>query len=119
LSITKSQPSLEERFKLHKEASSKIKQAVAELGLKLVPKDPAFAANGMTAVYFPEGIAASDIIPRMLKQDVVIAAGLHKEIKEKYFRIGHMGVTVTDSSRGDIDKIISALKTAFAEARVK
>jgi alanine-glyoxylate transaminase/serine-glyoxylate transaminase/serine-pyruvate transaminase len=35
-SITKSEPSLEERFKLHKEASSKIKQAVADLGLKLV-----------------------------------------------------------------------------------
>ncbi|CAE6513669.1 unnamed protein product [Rhizoctonia solani] len=132
-SITKSQPSLEERFRLHKEASSKIKQAVADLGLKLVPTDLAFAANGMTAVptdlafaandmtavYFPEGIAAPDIIPRMLKQDVVVAAGLHKDIKDKYFRIGHMGITVTDNSRGDIDKIISALKKAFAEAQAK
>ncbi|KAF8603763.1 PLP-dependent transferase [Ceratobasidium sp. AG-I] len=118
-SITKNQPSLEDRFKLHKEASSKIKQAAADLGLKLVPKDIAFAANGMTAVYFPEGIAAGDIIPRMLKQDVVIAAGLHKDIKDKYFRIGHMGITVTDNSRGDVDKIIKALKTAFAEAQSK
>jgi alanine-glyoxylate transaminase/serine-glyoxylate transaminase/serine-pyruvate transaminase len=32
-------------------------------------------------VYFPEGISAPDIIPRMLKQDVVVAAGLHKEVK--------------------------------------
>ncbi|CAE6454550.1 unnamed protein product [Rhizoctonia solani] len=118
-SITKSQPSLEERFKLHKEASSRVKQAVSDLGLKLVPKDLAFAANGMTAVYFPEGIVAADIIPRMLKQDVVVAAGLHKDVKDKYFRIGHMGITVTDNSRGDIDKIISALKKAFAEAQAK
>ncbi|CUA78178.1 hypothetical protein RSOLAG22IIIB_02796 [Rhizoctonia solani] len=118
-SITKSQPSLEERFRLHKEASSKIKQTATDLGLKLVPTDLAFAANGMTAVYFPEGIVASDIIPRMLKQDIVVAAGLHKDIKDKYFRIGHMGITVTDESRGDIDKITSALKKAFAEARAK
>lgn len=33
--ITKSQPSLEERFRLHKEASAKIKKAAADLGLKL------------------------------------------------------------------------------------
>ncbi|CAE6369175.1 unnamed protein product [Rhizoctonia solani] len=117
--ITKNQPSLEERFKLHKEASSKIKKAVADLGLKLVPNDLAFAANGMTAVYFPDGISAPDIIPRMLKQDVVVAAGLHKEVKDKYFRVGHMGITVTDESRGDVDKIISALQKAFAEARAK
>ncbi|KAG8763200.1 hypothetical protein FRC12_008658 [Ceratobasidium sp. 428] len=71
----------------------------------------------MTAVYFPSGISAPDIIPRMLKQDVVIAAGLHKDIKDKYFRIGHMGATVADPERGDIDKIITALKNAFADAQ--
>ncbi|CAE6401780.1 unnamed protein product [Rhizoctonia solani] len=118
-SITQCQPSLEERFRLHKEASFKIKQAMTDLGLKLVSKDLAYAATGVTAVYLPEGMVASDIIPRMLKQGVVIAAGLHKDIKDKYFRIGHMGITVTDLSRGDIDKITSALKKAFAEARAK
>ncbi|CAE6450187.1 unnamed protein product [Rhizoctonia solani] len=118
-SITQRQPSLEERFRLHREASFKIKQAMTDLGLKLVPKDLAYAATGMTAVYFPEGIVASDIIPRMLNQDIVIAAGLHKDIKDKYFRIGHMGLTATDMTRGDIDRIISALKKAFAEARAK
>ena len=49
--ITKSQPSLEERFKIHKDASAKLKAAAAELGLKQVALDPAFAANGMTAVW--------------------------------------------------------------------
>lgn len=36
-------------------------------------------------------------------------------IKTKYFRIGHMGVTVTDKSRGDIDTILKALKESLAE----
>lgn len=48
--ITQVAPSLEERFKLHKEASRRVKEAVAELGLKEVPKDPYYAANGMSAV---------------------------------------------------------------------
>ena len=50
--ITKSMPSLADRFKLHKEASQRVKAAAAELGLKQLPLDPAFASNGMTAVCF-------------------------------------------------------------------
>lgn len=49
-SITKSTPSLADRFKLHREASQRIKDAATELGLKQLPLDPAFASNGMTAV---------------------------------------------------------------------
>jgi len=48
--ITKSsEVSLEERFKLHQEASQRVKSAAEELGLKQV-SDPENAANGMTAV---------------------------------------------------------------------
>ena len=48
--ITKSpEVSLEERFKLHHEASRRIKSAAEGLGLKQVP-GPENAANGMTAV---------------------------------------------------------------------
>lgn len=38
--ITKSAPSLEERFKLHKEASQKVKKALEDMGLRQVG-DPA------------------------------------------------------------------------------
>lgn len=48
--ITKSsEVSLEERFKLHQEASQRVKSAAKEFGLKQV-SDPENAANGMTAV---------------------------------------------------------------------
>ena len=48
--ITKSSEiNLEERFKLHQEASQRVKSAAKELGLKQV-SDPESAANGMTAV---------------------------------------------------------------------
>jgi alanine-glyoxylate transaminase/serine-glyoxylate transaminase/serine-pyruvate transaminase len=55
-------------------------------------------------------------LPRLLKRDVIVAAGLHKEIKEKYFRIGHMGISVVDSHRGDVEKIIDSLKAVVGEA---
>lgn len=45
-----------------------------------------------------------------------MAAGLHKDVKATYFRIGHMGVTVTDPSRGDIDRIIEVITEGLKEA---
>jgi len=115
--ITKSsEVSLEERFKLHREASQRIKSAAKELGLKQV-SDPENAANGMTALYFPEGYSASDILPRLSAKGVVTAGGLLKDIKDRYFRIGHMGISVVQQSRGDIDKIIDSLRDSLEEAR--
>lgn len=48
--LTKGSLSLDDRFRLHGEASKQIKAAAHALGLKEVPLDPAAAANGMTAV---------------------------------------------------------------------
>lgn len=36
---------------------------------------------------------------------------------DKYFRIGHMGVSVADGQRGDINTIVSSLEEAIKEAR--
>ena len=44
-----SEVSLEERFRLHKEASQRIKSAAKELGMTQV-SNPENSANGMTAV---------------------------------------------------------------------
>ncbi|KAF8998567.1 PLP-dependent transferase [Cyathus striatus] len=115
--ITKGEKSIEERFALHREASRRVKEATKKLGLKGVALKEGEGANGMTAVYFPDGIGAADLLPRLAKKDVVVAGGLHKDIKDKYFRIGHMGVTVVDTQRGDIDKIITSVEEALAEAK--
>jgi len=71
----------------------------------------------MTAIYFPDGLKASDIIPRLFDLGIVVAGGLHKEIKDKYFRIGHMGITVTDTTtRHDLEKIKDALRNVLNAA---
>lgn len=81
--MTTQSPSLEERFALHKEASKHIKDTIQGLGLKLVTVKSDAAANGMTAVYAPDGYTPGDIVPKMLAKGVVIAAGLHSAIKTK------------------------------------
>ena len=108
---------LSERFEQHKKISQKVKKAVDELGLRQVASKPENQANGMTAMYLPEGLTPPDIIPRLMKKGVIFAGGLHKEIANKYVRFGHMGVSVMDEGRGDIDKAIEALKEGLAEVQ--
>lgn len=106
--------SMAERFAAHAKASDYMKKAITDLGLKQLALKPEFAAHGMTAVYTPNGMAASEFVPKIAARGVVFAAGLHKEIATKYFRIGHMGVSI-DSSRGHLDQALAALKEALAE----
>ena len=119
--ITTKSPSLEERFKLHVEASTRVKNFVTELGLSQLTADGIKdGAHGMTAVRYPQGFKATDILPKMVAKNVVIAAGLHKQVKDEYFRIGHMGVTVVnDKERGDLDHLLNSLKESLTEAGYK
>lgn len=110
---------LEQRFADHKAASQRVKKAVADFGLKQLASKPENQANGMTAIYLPEGLAPPDVIPNLLKKGVIFAGGLHKEIASKYIRFGHMGVSVTDPARPDITKAIESLKESLTEVGYK
>jgi alanine-glyoxylate transaminase/serine-glyoxylate transaminase/serine-pyruvate transaminase len=107
---------LEERFKAHREASQRVKKHIESLGLKQLASKPENQANGMTAIYLPEGLTPPEILPSLLKKGVIFAGGLHKEIATKYIRFGHMGVSVVDKNRsGDIDKALKALEEGLTE----
>lgn len=106
---------ISERFEQHKKISAKVKAAVAELGLTQLASDPANQASAMTAIYLPDGLTPPEVLPSLMKKGVVFAGGLHKEIATKYIRFGHMGVSVMDGDRGDIDKAIAALKESLAD----
>lgn len=70
----------------------------------------------MTAIYLPEGVTAPELLPNLLKKGVIFAGGLHREIAGKYIRFGHMGVSVMDEKRGDVDKALEALKGGLKDA---
>ncbi|KAF2491065.1 PLP-dependent transferase [Lophium mytilinum] len=110
---------LEQRFSDHKAASQKIKKAIGEFGLKQLAAKPENQANGMTAIYLPESIAPPQVLPSLLKKGVIFAGGLHKEIATKYIRFGHMGVSVTDPKRDDIDRALKGLKEGLTEVGYK
>ncbi|KAI9613779.1 hypothetical protein H4Q26_009626 [Puccinia striiformis f. sp. tritici PST-130] len=92
--------SLEERFLRHKQASQKLSV------------NQQSSANGMTAIYLPESIKPGDVIGKMLEKDLVIAGGLHKDCKDRYIRIGHMGLTAIEHPLQHIDKslLVDSLK---------
>lgn len=110
---------LSERFAAHKAASKKIKDHVNSLGLKQLASDPANQASGMTAIYLPDGIAAAEFLPGMLSRGVVFAGGLHKQIATKYVRFGHMGVSVMDEKRGDVEKALGAFDERLQEIKAE
>jgi alanine-glyoxylate transaminase/serine-glyoxylate transaminase/serine-pyruvate transaminase len=101
---------MEPRFRRHRALSRACKAAVAALGLEQVPTEPAFAANTMTAPYYPDDITAGDLLPRIKAGGAVVAGGLHPEIRAKYFRVGHMGPT----KLGDVLATIGAIELGLA-----
>jgi alanine-glyoxylate transaminase / serine-glyoxylate transaminase / serine-pyruvate transaminase len=110
---------LSDRFAAHYTVSRKVKDAVAAMGLKQLASKPENQANGMTAIYLPEGMTPPDVLPNLMKRGVVFAGGLHKEIATRYIRFGHMGVSVTDPERDDVQKSIEALRESLTEAGYK
>jgi alanine-glyoxylate transaminase/serine-glyoxylate transaminase/serine-pyruvate transaminase len=101
---------MDARFARHRALSRACKAAVTALGLGQVPIEPELAANTMTAPLYPDGIAATDLLPRVKAAGAVLAGGLHPEIRAKYFRIGHMGPT----NLGDVLATVGAIETGLA-----
>ena len=130
---------ISERFAAHKAGSDRIKKAVTGLGLKQVAGNPAEQAHGMTAIYLPEGVKGTDLLPILGKKGVVFAGGIHKEIATKYIRFGHMGVSLVsyvplwpnsgkeyvltnrqlDPKRTDVDHALKSLEEGLAECGYK
>jgi hypothetical protein len=79
---------------------------------------PPQATRVSTDIAVIYGVQSNDWF-QFSSKDIVVAAGLHKDIKDKYFRVGHMGVSVVDTERGDLDRVIKGIKDAFAEAGYK
>ncbi|KAG7660356.1 uncharacterized protein J8A68_006139 [[Candida] subhashii] len=106
--------SLEARFAHHEQVSTKFKDAVEKLGLTILPKSRQVAAHGLTAVYFPEGIDGAALLSKLYANGFTIAGGIHKALVGKYFRVGHMGYSV---SAGHIDHFLIALEEILHELK--
>jgi len=99
------------RFARHRLMSDALKAAMTALGLRQIPVNPEKAANTLTALYFPEGVNGN-VLPLIAQAGVILAGGLLPEIRETYFRVGHMGVV----SRNDILATVGAIESGLAQA---
>ncbi|KAJ3284035.1 hypothetical protein HK104_010126, partial [Borealophlyctis nickersoniae] len=109
---------MDRRFQMHKEAASKVKDRLEALGLKLVSVNREVAANTLTAVYYPEGVQGPALLKKIGEAGIVVAGGLHPQHATKYFRVGHMNVSVVDLKRGHLDKTLAAVENAVKYAVV-
>ncbi|NVJ25408.1 MULTISPECIES: pyridoxal-phosphate-dependent aminotransferase family protein [Myxococcus] len=80
---------LEARFARHQRLARAFRAAWRGLGLRMLPVSDAVTANTLSAVYYPEGVDAS-LVGRVKAEGVVVAGGLHPDLKTRYFRVGHM-----------------------------
>ncbi len=102
---------LDARFERHRRISRAVKAAVTALGMRQVPVRDDIAASTLTAPYFPGGVDRS-VLAHVKRAGVILAGGLHPEIKERYFRIGHMGAV----SGADVRATIGAVEEGLTRA---
>lgn len=82
---------LDQRVARHQRMSAAVKAGLQVLGISQVPTAPELAAHTLTAAYFPEGVDGPGLLAKTGAAGVILAGGLHPEIRTRYFRIGHMG----------------------------
>jgi alanine-glyoxylate transaminase/serine-glyoxylate transaminase/serine-pyruvate transaminase len=102
---------LEARWQRHQALGRACRAGLGALGLDQVPFGPDCAAHTMTAPRYPAGVDAG-LLNRVAAAGVVLAGGLHPEIKAQYFRIGHMG----SAGLGDILATVGALEEGLARS---
>ncbi len=100
---------MDARFKRHELGAKAFRAGIKAMGMGFVPAREELCASTLTAPYYPVGVDAS-VLGRIAAEGVVLAGGLHPEIKAKYFRVGHMGA----SGQAEILATLGAIEKGFA-----
>ncbi|MFY0526775.1 pyridoxal-phosphate-dependent aminotransferase family protein [Archangium gephyra] len=102
---------MEARFARHRRMARSFRAGWKALGLKMLPVTESVAANTLSALYYPEGVDVA-MLGRAREQGVVLAGGLHPQLKTRYFRVGHMNVV----GPGDVLATVGAVERALLAA---
>lgn len=99
------------RLVRHKSLAGAFRAGVSALGLELVATEPAYRANTLTACRYPDNVAGADLLSAIRRSGVILAGGLHPDIKDDYFRIGHMGAVRMSDILASLGAIETGLRT--------
>ena len=102
---------MDARFLRHRRLSQAFKAAIVALGMDQVPVRPELAATTLTAPYYPNGVDKG-LLGHVKDAGVIVAGGLHAEIRDRYFRVGHMGAV----NESDILATVGAIEKALTQA---
>lgn len=97
----------------HKRYAENTRLVFERCGFSLYPKDS--FSNTLTAIRTPENITSEAILNELRKEDIIISKGLG-HLKEKIFRVGHMGNNISYDNFKDL---YLALDRAFSNLSVK
>jgi alanine-glyoxylate transaminase/serine-glyoxylate transaminase/serine-pyruvate transaminase len=100
---------MEARWSRHQKLSDAFKAGITALGLKQIPAKKENQAATLTTIFYPEDVDAS-LVKRISKLGVEVAGGLYPTIKDRYFRVGHMG----SNGIGEILQTLSAIEKALS-----
>ena len=101
---------MEAVYARHAAAGRAARGAMSALGIDLFA-DPAYASNVVTALRSPNGLDSTALVKRVREGAGIVISGGQGELKDRIFRIGHLG-TVT---RADIERTVLAVGEALAE----
>ncbi len=99
---------VEGRFRRHRLISQAFKAGMEAIGLRGVPLRDEIAAHTMSAIYYPEGVG-KELLAQVKARGVVIAGGIYPQIKDSYFRVGHMGSVTGKEVLATVGAIEAAL----------
>ncbi len=105
---------MDARFVRHRRLNEAFKAAVTALGMKQVPVSANKTATTLTAPYYPNGVD-STLLGHIRDAGVIVAGGLHPAIRDRYFRVGHMGAV----NASDILATIGAIEKGLAQVGYK
>lgn len=103
------QEGMEKRFARHQQIAKAFREAMQCIGLTILPKSNAIAANTLTATYYPKNISGGDFLAAVKQSDIIVAGGLLPSHKTEYFRVGHMGIV----NQSDIIATVAGIEKAL------
>ena len=86
---------IEGYFKVHRDMKTTIHSQLDKMNLQLLTDNTHIASNLLSTIRYPKGKGAGDVLPAMKQRGWIIASGIHPDCASEYFRIGHMGYSVT------------------------
>jgi aspartate aminotransferase-like enzyme len=96
-------------FERHVRAGEYVRTRAQQMGLKLFA-DPRYASNTVTAMHVPEDMQNKVLLKQLREQDGVVLAGGQDHMKDKIFRIGHLGFF----SHEDLVRTMDALESRLS-----